>query len=222
MKYFLILVSTIFISISAQAQTRVVNGKITAYNSFPVMNVEVTSKKAKATTVSDALGNFAIVCNEKDMIMIKPKAFRPVTKKVSGVEDTLKINLVFIDTKKNRELALSSGYLTETNLNYAVSNLAEENNDFCKYTDIYALLRSECTGITISNSGVITVRGGKTSFTSGANGALIVVDGQPTGVIDGIMPCIVKSVNVLKDSDAAIYGSRGGAGVVVITTKQTL
>ena len=222
MKYFLIIASTILFSFSAQAQTRVVNGKITAYNSFPVMNVEVSSKKAKATTISDAHGNFSIVCMEKDIIMIKPKAFRPVTEKVSGIIDSLKINLVFIDTKKNRELAISSGYLTETNLNYAVSNLAEENNDFCKYTDIYALLRAECTGITISNSGTITVRGGNTSFTSGASGALIVVDGQPTSVIDGIMPCIVKSVKVLKDSDAAIYGSRGGNGVVVITTKQTL
>lgn len=221
MKYFLIIASVLLISLNTEAQTRVVNGQLTAYKSFPVMNVEVSSKKAKATTVSDAQGNFSIVCKEKDIIMIKPKAFRPVNEKVSGQEDTLKINLVFIDTKKNRELAISSGYLTETNLNYAVSNLAEENNDFCKYTDIYSLLRSECTGITISNSGQITVRGGNTSF-SGSDQALIVVDGNPTSVIDGIMPCIVKSVRVLKDSDAAIYGSRGGNGVVVITTKQTL
>jgi TonB-dependent SusC/RagA subfamily outer membrane receptor len=221
MKIYLILASALLISLSTAAQTRVVNGKLTAYKSFPVMNVEVSSKKAKATTVSDAQGNFSIVCLEKDIIMIKSKAFRPVNEKVSGEEDSLKINLVFIDTKKNRELAISSGYLNETNLNYAVSNLAEENNDFCKYTDIYSLLRSECTGITISNSGIITVRGGNTSF-SGANQALIVVDGNPTTVIDGIMPCIVKSVRVLKDSDAAIYGSRGGNGVVVITTKQTL
>jgi len=47
------------------------------------MNVEITSKKAKATTISDSLGNFSIVCLEKDIIMIKPKAFRPVNQKVS-------------------------------------------------------------------------------------------------------------------------------------------
>ena len=85
MKYFLIIASTILFSFSAQAQTRVVNGKITAYNSFPVMNVEVSSKKAKATTISDAHGNFSIVCMEKDIIMIKPKAFRPVTDEHIGV-----------------------------------------------------------------------------------------------------------------------------------------
>ncbi len=184
------------------------------------MNVEITSKKAKATTMSDSLGNFSIVCLEKDVIMIKPKGFQPENIKVNNELDSLKINLVFIDTKKNRELAVNSGYMTETNLNYAVANLAEDNNDYCKYSDIYSLLRAtQGSSITVSNSGVITIRGGNTSF-SGADQALIIVDGQPTMAIDWIRPCIVRSINVLKGSDASIYGTRGGNGVVVITTKQ--
>jgi TonB-dependent SusC/RagA subfamily outer membrane receptor len=218
MKQLLILSAALLISFAAEAQTRAVNGKLTAYNSFPVMNVEVSSKKAKATTISDSLGNFSIVCQEKDVIMVKPKGFMPVNQKVSGEMDTLRINLIFIDTKKNRELAVNSGYLTETNLNYAVVNLADENNDYCKYSDILTLLRAQGSGITVSNGGVITIRGGNTSF-SGMDQALIVVDGQPTTSIDWIQPCNVRSVNVLKGSDAAIYGSRAGNGVVVITTK---
>jgi TonB-dependent SusC/RagA subfamily outer membrane receptor len=220
MKYYLIIFTALLVSFAADAQTRVVNGRLTAYNSFPVMNVEVSSKKAKSTTISDSLGHFSIVCQDKDVIMIKPKAFSPVNKKVSGETDSLIINLVFIDTKKNRELAVNSGYITETNLNYAVSNLAEENNDFCKYTDIYALLRAEAgSGITVSDNGQIVVRGGNNSF-SGASQALIIVDGQQTSNIDWIRPCIVKSINILKDSEATIYGTRGGNGVVVITTKR--
>ena len=218
MKQLLILSAALLISFAAEAQTRAVSGKLTAYNSFPVMNVEVSSKKAKATTISDSLGNFSIVCQEKDVIMVKPKGFKPVNQKVSGESDTLMINLIFIDTKKNRELAVNSGYLTETNLNYAVVNLADENNDYCKYSDILTLLRAQGSGITVSNGGVITIRGGNTSF-SGMDQALIVVDGQPTSSIDWIQPCNVRSVNVLKGSDAAIYGSRAGNGVVVITTK---
>lgn len=220
MKYYLILIATLLISTLSFSQTRVVNGSLTAYNSLPVMNVEITSKKAKATTISDSLGNFSIVCLEKDVIMVKPKAFNPVNTKVNAETDSVKINLVFVDTKKNRELAVNSGYITETNLNYAVANLAEQNNDYCKYSDINALLRAEGgSGITISNSGRITIRGGNTSF-SGADDALIVVDGQPTTNIEWIRPCIVKSINILKGSEGAIYGSRGGNGVVVITTKQ--
>lgn len=218
MKYLLTLTTAILISTASQAQTTVVNGKLTAYNSFPVMNVEISSKKAKATTISDSLGNFSLVCMEKDVVLIKPKVFRPINRKVNKETDSLKINLVFIDSKKNRELAVNSGFITETNLNYAVSNLEAENNDYCKYTDIYALLRAEGSSITISDNGRITILGGNTSF-SGSDQALIIVDGQPNQMIDWIMPCTVRSIDILKGSDAAIYGTRGGNGVLVITTK---
>ena len=223
MKTYLTIITALIITSAAYAQNRVVYGNLTAYNTFPIMNVEVTSKKAKATTMSDSLGNFSIVCLEKDVIMIKPKGFESVNKKVNKKvnkddTDTLHINLVFIDTKKNREIAVNSGYMLETNLNYAVAHLEMENNDYCKYTDIYNLLRAEGSGITVSNSGQITIRGGNTSF-SGMDQALIVVDGQPTTEIDWIQPCNVRSINVLKGSDAGIYGSRAANGVVVITTK---
>ena len=183
------------------------------------MNVEITSKKGKATTMSDSLGNFSIVCLEKDVVLVKPKGFQSVNQKVDDDTDTLHINLVFIDTKKNRELAVNSGFITETNLNYAVANLETENHDYCKYSDIYALLRgTQGSSITVSNSGMITIRGGNISF-SGMDQALIIVDAQPHSSIDWISPCTVKSIDVLKGADANIYGSRGGNGVVVITTK---
>jgi TonB-dependent SusC/RagA subfamily outer membrane receptor len=218
MEFYMILATALIITSASYAQNRVIYGNLTAYNSFPVMNVEVSSKKAKATTMSDSLGNFSIVCLEKDVIMVKPKGFQAVNQKVNDETDSVKINLVFIDTKKNRELAVNSGFMTETNLNYAVANLVEENNDYCKYSDIYNLLRgTQGSSITISNSGMITIRGGNTSF-SGMDQALIIVDGQPTTNIDWIRPCIVRSIKVLKGSDATIYGSKGGNGVVVITT----
>lgn len=217
MKQIMIIAVLCLMTIAANGQNQVIYGKLTAYNSFPVMNVEITSKKAKATTTSDSLGQFSIVCLEKDVVMVKPKGFRPVNKKVDKKTDTLNINLIFIDSQKNRELALDYGYMTEVDLNYAVSNLEAENNDYCKYTDIYKLIQAEFGGITVEN-GQFVIRGGKTSF-SGTGTALIIVDGQPTQNVDWIRPCYVKSVNILKDNDAAIYGSRGGNGVVVISTK---
>ena len=224
LKFYLTLAIALIITSAIYAQNRVVYGNLTAYKSFPVMNVEVTSKKANATAMSDSLGNFSIVCQEKDVITIKPKGFLAVNQKVDDKTDSLNINLVFIDTKKNRELAVNSGFITETTLNYAVTNLVEENNDYCKYRDIYSLLRTtQGSSITVSNSGVITIRGGNTSF-SGMDQALIIVDGQPQNSIDWISPCIVRSINVLKGANANIYGTKGGNGVLVITTinNQTL
>lgn len=217
MKQVLIVAVIGLMTLAATAQTRVVNGQLTAYGEFPVMNVEVSSKKAKSTTMSDSLGNFSIVCMEKDVVLIKPKGFRPVNQKVQKESDTIKINLVFIDTQKNRQLAINSGYMTEVDLNYAASNLEAENNDYCKYTDIFRLIEAEFGGVEVQN-GQIIIRGGKTSF-SGADQALIVVDGHENSNIAWIRPCNVKSINILKGSDGAIYGARGGNGVVVISTK---
>lgn len=221
MKSILTAITALMLFSAAHAQNRVINGKLTAYNTFPVMNVEVSSKKAQATTMTDSLGIFSIVCMEKDVVLIRPKGFEPVNRKVNKEDtDSLIVNLVFIDTKKNREIAVNSGYMTETNLNYAVTTLEDENNDYCKYSDIYMLLRAtQGSSIQVSNGGVITIRGGNTSFT-GMDQALIVVDGQPTTNIDWIRPCIVRSVNVMKGADANIYGTRAGNGVVVITTKK--
>jgi len=218
MKQIMIVSVLCLMTVAAVAQNRVIHGQLTAYNEFPVMNVEVSSKKAKATTVTDTLGNFSLVCNEKDVVMIKPKVFRPVNKKVNADTDSLKINLVFIDTKKNRELAVDNGYVHETDLNYAVANLEAENNDYCKYTDIFKLIEAEFGGVTVEN-GQVLIRGGKTSFSAGSSYALIIVDGQPSQSIEWIRPCFVRSVRILKGTEAAIYGSRGGNGVVVITTK---
>jgi len=217
MKKALIIALIASMAMTTMAQNRVIHGKLTAYNEFPVMNVEISSKKAKATTVSDTLGNFSIVCMEKDVVMIKPKVFRPINQKVSANTDSVNVNLVFIDTKKNREAAIESGFMREVDLNYAVAHLEAENNDYCKYTDIFRLIEAELGGVTVNN-GQIIVRGGKNSF-SGTSPALIIVDGQPSMDIGWIRPCIVKSIRVLKGVDAAIYGSRGGDGVLVISTK---
>ena len=221
MKYCLILATVLIITSTVCAQNTVVNGKLTAYDSFPVMNVEISSKKAKATTMSDSLGNFSLVCMEKDVVQIKPKGFQPENIKVNNETDSLKINLVFIDTKKNRELAINSGYLTEINLNYATANLAEEHNDYCKFPDIYSLLRAKLgPSIYVSNSGAIRHRSGINS-NSGMYPPMIVVDGQQQQTsISWIIPCNVRSIEVLKGSEASIYGRRGERDVVVITTKQ--
>jgi TonB-dependent SusC/RagA subfamily outer membrane receptor len=49
---------------------------------------------------------------------------------------------------------------------------------------------------------------------------LFVVDDVIVNSIDNILPAMVKSIEVLKGSGAAIYGSRGANGVILITTKK--
>ncbi len=105
MKTIALFVACLLFAIPSFAQTRVVRGKLTTFNKYPVQNVEIASKKAKSTVMTDSLGQFEIVCNEKDVIQIKAKVFQALNKKVNADDEYISANLIFRDTPQNRELA---------------------------------------------------------------------------------------------------------------------
>jgi TonB-dependent SusC/RagA subfamily outer membrane receptor len=217
----LAVISLIFTAISA-GQTRVVYGVLTAYNQYPVANIEVKAQKSKASTISDSLGHFSIVCMEKDLIKIKPETFKAVSRKVDHSTDTLRINLVFMDSKKNRDLAVGYGYMAKDDLTFAADHMQQENNEFCSYNDIFELLKGKFPGVSVdgtSGSYVVRIRGGNQSINS-SNEVLYVVDGSVSASISGISPCDIRSIDVLKDGMTSIYGSRGANGVILIETKR--
>jgi TonB-dependent SusC/RagA subfamily outer membrane receptor len=217
MRQTIALIAFVLLPSSLGAQTRVIHGKLTAFNTYPVQNIEVTSKKGKSSTVTDSLGQFHIVCLEEDVIRIKPKAFKPVSRRVGPETDSLVVNLVFINTRKNRDIAVGYGYVKESDLTYAISNLQQENNEFCHYPDIYELIVGRFAGVVVENREVI-IRGRNSFY--GPTEALYVVDGVVVNSIDWVTPCEVRSINVLKDASASTYGSRGANGVVIIETKR--
>ncbi len=220
-KRIILFLGTMVLFSSIYAQTRVVYGKLTAYNKYPVQNIEVKSKKSTAMVKSDSLGMFSIVTMEKDKIVIKPRAFKSLIRKVDADTDTLFINLLFIDTKANRELAIGYGYISQQDLNFAVNHLEQENNEFCNFTNIFDLIQGRFPGVTVQRTGTggaVYIRG-RTSVNM-SNEALYVVDGGPTLNIEYIHPCDIRSIDVLKDASASIYGTRGSNGVVIIETKR--
>jgi TonB-dependent SusC/RagA subfamily outer membrane receptor len=217
MKQFIIVLTGVLLSTSAFAQNRVIHGKLTVFNTYPVKSVVVTAKKAKTAVTSDSLGQFSIVCLKNDIIRIKPKTFRPVNKSVGPDTDSLLINLLFIDSKSNREQAVGYGYISENDLMYAVNHLEQENNDFCNYANVFDLIKGRFSGVTVTDRNVY-IRGSG-SF-SGQIQALIIVNGVAVNSIDWIQPCQIKSIDILKDSNASIYGARGGNGVVIIETRR--
>jgi len=214
MKAIALLTLMLLMASLTQAQTRVVHGTITVFESYPVQHIEISSKKAKATAMTDSLGQFSIVCMEKDIIKVSPLAFKPKKKKVHADTDSVHLNLEFIDSDENREIAVGYGYINEKDLSFGVSHMENENDKFCSYTNIYDLIRGQLSGVTVQGRSVY-VRGGTNSFSLSTT-ALYVVDDQTTSSIDWVQPCQVKSISVLKDGNAAVYGSRGGNGVILI------
>jgi len=207
--------------ISSFAQTRVIRGKLTTFNKYPVKNVTVESKKAGSTVMTDSLGQFELVCNEKDVIQIKTDVFEAMNKKVDEEDKFISANLIFRNSKKNRQIATGLGYISEENLTFALAHLGDENNDFCGYTDVFSLIQGKFSGVQIKNSASggqgIFVRGPKSMY--GDNEAIYVVDGVRVADVSFVNPCELASIDILKDGGAAIYGSQAANGVVVMETK---
>jgi TonB-dependent SusC/RagA subfamily outer membrane receptor len=219
MRSLAIIVSCLLFTASSIAQTRVVYGKLTAFNKYPVANVEVKAKNSKATSLTDSLGNFSIVCNEKDQIKIKPETFKAVRQRIDKRTDTLRINLVFMDTKKNRNVAIGYGYMKEEDLTYATEYMQQENNEYCNYTNIYELLVGKFPGVIVeggTGSYRVYIRGA--SSVNASNEVLFVVDGSPAMNVNGMSPCNIRSISIIKDGMTSIYGVRGANGVILVET----
>lgn len=215
------IVICLFLPMVLMAQTRVVHGVLTAFNKYPVANVEVVAKKSKATTLTDSLGNFSIVCQEKDQVKIKAETFKTVSRNISRDTDSLRINLVFMDSKKNRDLAVGYGYMEKEDLTFAAEHMQQENNEFCNYNNIYELLKGRFPGVTVdgaSGSYRVFIRGAQSVNSN--NDVLFVVDGSPAAYVGSILPCNIKSIDVIKDGMASMYGTRGSNGVILIETKR--
>lgn len=221
MRTLTLIACALFFSSVSIAQTRVVHGVLTAYNKYPVANIEVLAKKSKSSTMSDSLGNFSIVCKEKDQIKIKAETFKTVSRSVDKDTDSLKINLVFMDSKKNRDLAVGYAYMKKEDLTFAAEHLQQENNEYCNYPNIYELLKGRFPGVTVdgsSGSYRVYIRGAQSINASSE--VLFVVDGSPSANVSGLYPCEIRSIDVIKDGMAAMYGTRGSNGVILIETKR--
>ncbi len=202
-------------------QTRLLHGRLTAFNAYPVSNLEVTAKKAKSSVETDSSGWFAIECRENDVVRIRSKIFRDVNLRLNEQTDTVLLNLVFLDQGENRKVATGYGYMREEDLAFAVNHLDHQNNDFCNYENVYELIEGRFPGVIVEysgNSGSIFIRGSRSAGGSSPR-ALTVVDGIIQGGIGWVHPCDISSVDIIKDGMTAMYGSRGANGVVVIETR---
>ena len=111
--------------------------------------------------------------------------------------------------------AINTGYGTvkKKELTGPVGKIDGTKSKYDSYTSIYEMLRGEIPGVMVNGTSIM-IRGA-TSI-NGSNEPLLVVDGVPVNTIDNIYPQMVKSIEVLKGSAAAIYGSRGSGGVILI------
>jgi len=151
-----------------------------------------TTNMGSVVTLYDGLSVIDLVLDGRDMM----PGYNPET------PDGEKEIDVGYATVKKRNLTTDVGY---------INGQADENSG---YTNIYDMIRGKVPGVQVTGN-KITIRGINSLMLS--TDPLFVVDGIVVSSIDNINPRDVKSISVLKGSDASIYGSRGAGGVILIT-----
>lgn len=133
-----------------------------------------------------------------------------------AIRDSLKLEGYF-----DEEINVGYGTVKRRHLTTSVSKVSPEENQMGSYSNMGEYLMGRVPGLTVYQDGdsyKYVIRGVSTLY--GSSDPLFLVDGVETDNIDHINPRDVRSVEVLKDGSASIYGTRGANGVILITTKR--
>jgi TonB-dependent SusC/RagA subfamily outer membrane receptor len=202
-----------------EAQERIIHGIVTTFDSIPLINAKVKVLSSKQVVETDTLGMFSVGCNTTDKLKVSAYGFYNQKVELSEKTKFAAINLKLKESEKAREYAIGYGHVSDRDKLNSLANLNKDDLDFSQYNTIYDLIRGRFAGVQIINGEVI-IRGVNSINSSSA--ALVIVDGiaTHTNVLNTIPPVQVKSINIIKDGSAAIYGSRGANGVVLIETRK--
>jgi len=218
----------IFMNLISQVYGQeIITGKVYAEEdevSLPGVNVVI--KGSNQGTVTDLNGNFTIEASSNDTLVFSYIGY--ITKEVPIGNRTALIIVLSQDASDLEEVVVV-GYGTQrkSDVTGTVASLPQERLEMVPNMDISQALQGAIPGVFINTSSAgatpgyddILIRGRNSIQAS--NEPLIVVDGVPYGgQLRDININDIKSIEVLKDaSAAAIYGSRGANGVILITTK---
>ena len=223
-----IVFTLILLANTAMAQFSLV-GKVTEAStgqSLPGANIII--KTTEIGTQSDYDGNFTLLVNKGDVLLVSYLGFLDY-EFVVGDAKTIKVALVEDANELDEVVVIGYGSQKKSNITGAISSINATDLEGQPIQRVDQTLQGRTTGVVVAaNSGqpgsssTVLVRG-ITSLNGGANQPLWVVDGVvvDNGGIGYLSPSDIESVEVLKDAASqAIYGARAAAGVILVTTKK--
>jgi len=216
-----------FISLLAQQQTREITGAVTDSKGQPIVGASVTIPGTTTGTNTDANGKFRLsVSANATTLTITFIGMKQQSVAIAG-KTTLSVSMEDEAVGLGEVVVVGYGTQKKSDITGTVASLPQDKLQKIAVSDVPQILQGAVPGVFINqnNGGAnpsdqsIMIRG-RNSITASTN-PLIVVDGVPfSGSLTDINPNDIKSIEVLKDaSSAAIYGSRGSNGVILITTK---
>lgn len=225
------LAGVLALPVSAQkgGEKTLITGTVLDAAGNPISNAMVMVDGEKTNSVTKADGTYKI--------KVKPGALRlgiftfgqGIFEEDIAGRDTIDFNFATLAAEKPKEEAaeaeagdvINTGYgnVKEKNLTTNIRKV-DVSKEKRTYTNIYEMLQG-VSGVRVSpEAKTINIQASRDIL--GAVPPLILVDGVPVemGSLDAIPPSAVDHIEVLKNTAAAMYGSRGYGGVILITTKK--
>ncbi len=212
---------------TGQQQNRTVRGRVTDSEGEPIIGVTIIVKDNPTQgTITDIEGNFTIANLSENAVLqftyvgMIPQEINTFNKNTINVVMEADVELL------NELVVIGYGTVPKRDLTGAVSSLKANDLKSAAQTQIDQYIQGRIPGVQVtqisSDPGAgysIRIRGAN-SITAN-NEPLYVIDGFPGAPLNALNPGDIESIEVLKDaSSAAIYGSRGANGVILITTKK--
>ena len=214
---------------NAQDTTMLVTGVVTdASGGLPIPGVNIMVKGSQSGTTANMNGEFSISVPTKSILIFSFIGYETFEIE-TGMELKQTINVQMLETSEDLGEVVVIGYGSTLKKEVTGSISTIKSDEFNKgaYSDAMGLIQGKVAGLTISKpdgadpmAGYKIILRGTNTLTSG-QGPLIIIDGVAGADLKNVNFDDVQSFDILKDgSAAAIYGTRGTNGVIIITTKR--
>ncbi|MFV5694273.1 TonB-dependent receptor [Flavobacterium sp. LB3P122] len=206
---------------------KTIKGKVSDENGMPLPGASIIEEKTKKGVITDANGNFEITVEDSEaMLLISYIGYKQ--RRVSANQDNSVIQLFPETTTLQEVVLIGYGSSTRKDVTGAVSSIAAKDMNQGAVVNPLQLIAGKMAGVNITQTGSepgtapsVRIRG--ISSLIGGNDPLVVVDGVQGNMdlLNQIPPSEIASMDILKDASAtAVYGSRGAAGVIIVSTKK--
>jgi len=224
MRKFLSIIALMVLCLAAFAQNKTITGVVTDDRGEPLAGATLISGKSYAITEGN--GTFSIQVSAGATVTVSFLGYEDYVFKAEESPAVIKLSPSSA-TVLNESVAIGYGKTTKKEITGSVSSLKSEDLGLGSFNNAGGMLQGKVAGLTVVNpdggdpnaSYQFLLRG--TNTLAAGQGPLIIIDGVADADIRNINFQEIETIDVLKDgSAAAIYGTRGTNGVIIISTKR--
>lgn len=204
---------------------QLVKGRVSDSDGKALTGVTIRNTTTGKQAETDSKGEFSIEATSTHQLSFSSIGYETISSTV-GSNSYLNIQMKTANNQLEQIVVVGFGTQKKKDITGAIATMSTKDIEDRPVTQLASAMEGKMAGVEIVKSSgqpqagfSIRVRGTST-ITAGSN-PLYIVDGVPTENIAELNPSDIQSISVLKDAaSAAVYGSSGANGVVLITTKR--